>query len=149
MRHFALKALSALGFTLLGFPLLFPSGVRAQSSPVHWAFATNEGDGTVSVLDTDTDTVVKTIKVGGKPRGLALCKGSDRLFVTEQNKAELWVINPQKPDDKVIEHRVAIGESPEAVYCSPDGRWLGVANEGSNSISFIDTQKLLAGPVKG
>ena len=36
------------------------------------AYVTSEGSGTVSVIDTPTDTVVSTIDTGGKPRGLTL-----------------------------------------------------------------------------
>jgi YVTN family beta-propeller protein len=103
------------------------------------AYATNEGSGSVSVIDTNTDTVISTIDTGGKPRGLALCKGSDKLFVSEQNSAQLWMIDPVKGE---IEQRVQLGESPEALYCSPDGKWLGVANEGTNSISFIEVKSM-------
>ena len=103
------------------------------------AYATNEGSGSVSVIDTNTDTVISTIDTGGKPRGLALCKGSDKLFVSEQNSAQLWMIDLAKGE---IERRVQLGESPEALYCSPDGKWLGVANEGNNSISFVDVKTM-------
>ena len=75
------------------------------------AFATNEGAGTVSVIDADTDTVLSTIETGGKPRGLAVCKGSSKLFVTEQNSSQLWMIDTVKGE---IEQRVQLGESPEA-----------------------------------
>jgi YVTN family beta-propeller protein len=151
MRTPANKALSALGFSLLVAAAVQAPALAqtAAASGSHWAFATNEGDGTVSVIDTNSDTVVKTLQLGGKPRGLTLCKGSELLFVTEQTKPQLWAINPQKTGTQAIEHRVPLGESPEAVYCSPDGLWLGVANEGSNSISFIDTRQLLSGPEKG
>ena len=94
------------------------------------AYATNEGAGTISVIDIATDTVASTIDTGGKPRGMAVCKGSKKLYVTEQTKAQLLVIDPLKG---VIEQRVPLGESPEAVYCSPNGEWLGVANEGSTA----------------
>ena len=87
------------------------------------AYATNEGGGSVSVIDIDTDTVISTIDTGGKPRGLAVCKGSKKLFVTEQNSAQLWMIDPNKGE---IEQRVQLGESPEALYCSPDGKWLSL-----------------------
>ena len=64
-----------LGLSLLGFSAF------GQSR----AYVTNEGSGSVSIIDTVTDTVVSTIDTGGKPRGLTLCKGSQKLFVTEQN----------------------------------------------------------------
>ena len=118
--------------------LLFSASVSATWAQSR-AYATNEGSGSVSIIDTVTDTVVSTIDTGGKPRGLTLCKGSQKLFVSEQNSAQLWMIDLVKGD---IEQRVQLGESPEAVYCSPDGKWLGVANEGSNSISFIEVKSM-------
>lgn len=98
------------------------------------AFATNEGAGSFSVIDIATDTVLNTFETGGKPRGIAVCKGSTKLFISEQNQEELWQVDPNTGK---IEKRVKLGESPEAVYCSPKGDLLGVANEGNNSISFI------------
>ena len=35
------------------------------------AYVPNEGSGTISVIDTGTDAVVKEIKAGKKPRGIA------------------------------------------------------------------------------
>ena len=79
--------------------LLFSASVSttwAQSR----AYATNEGSGSVSVIDTATDTVVSTIDTGGKPRGLTLCKGSQKLFVTEQVR-----YSAQEHEDVGIQHR--------------------------------------------
>ncbi|NDG15353.1 MAG: hypothetical protein EB110_06875, partial [Betaproteobacteria bacterium] len=118
---------------------LFIAATNSTAWAQSRAYATNEGSGSVSVIDTQTDSVISTIDTGGKPRGLALCKGSQKLFVTEQNSAQLWMIDPVKGE---IEQRVQLGESPEALYCSPDGKWLGVANEGTNSISFIDVKSM-------
>ena len=125
----------------IAYPFLFvvALGACGASFAQSRAYATNEGAGTISVIDVATDEVISTIETGGKPRGLAVCKNSKKLYVTEQTKAQLWVIDPVKG---VIEQRVPLGESPEAVYCSPNGDWLGVANEGSNSVSFIHTQRL-------
>ncbi|HEX2389917.1 MAG TPA: hypothetical protein VHL33_02490, partial [Casimicrobiaceae bacterium] len=37
-----------------------------------FAYVPNEGSGNVSVIDTATDRVVRTISLGGKPRGIAI-----------------------------------------------------------------------------
>ena len=132
----AALALSALTFSA-------PAWSQAR------AYATNEGAGTVSVIDMETDTVLSTIETGGKPRGLAVCKGSKKIYVSEQNSEELWQIDPVGGK---IEKRVKLGESPEAVYCSPKGDLLGVANEGNNSISFVSVKTfkvLFSIPVNG
>ena len=38
------------------------------------AYVPNEGSGTISIIDTASDTVVGEITTGGKPRGLALSR---------------------------------------------------------------------------
>ena len=37
-----------------------------------------------------------------------------------------------------IVSKIDLGESPEGVYRSPDGKWLAVAVEDDNSVHFID-----------
>lgn len=101
-------------------------------------FVTNEGSGDISVIDRNTDTVIHTIATQGKPRGLAVCRHDVHLYVSNQNGSQLQAIHTQT---YAIEKTLTLGESPEAVYCSPDGQWVAVANEGSNSVSFISTAK--------
>jgi YVTN family beta-propeller protein len=43
----------------------------AAASAAPMAYASNEGSGTVSVIDTATNRVIATIDTGGKPRGIA------------------------------------------------------------------------------
>ena len=49
---------------LLTLSLVLPS--LALAAP--FAYVSNEGSGTVSVIDTSTDAVVDTLQTGGKPR---------------------------------------------------------------------------------
>src|SRR6185295_5972447 len=49
--------------------------------------------GTVSVLDTASNVVVKTIDVGLHPTGMALSPAGDRLYVTNANSDSVSVID--------------------------------------------------------
>ena len=44
-------------------------------------FVSNEGDGTVSVVDLDDRAVIATIEAGTRPRGLGLSPDGTRLYV--------------------------------------------------------------------
>src|SRR5689334_19175106 len=60
-------------FTLLAaFCVLGVAGcASAPHGSVPLAYVPNEGSGTISIIDTGTDTVVGEIAAGGKPRGIA------------------------------------------------------------------------------
>jgi len=66
--------------SLLILCLLVASNVLAAP----FAYVPNEKSGTLSVIDTETDSVVAEIKAGDKPRGLAVSKDGKTLYVSDQ-----------------------------------------------------------------
>jgi len=70
--------------------------VTAQAAPL--AYVSNEGSASVSVIDTATDKVVSTWKVGEKPRGIALSPDAKRLYISDQTANALRVIDVAEPD---------------------------------------------------
>src|ERR1044071_8879613 len=46
-----------------------------------FAYVTNERDGTITVIDTKTDRVYSTIKVGGRLRGIRLSHDKKKIWV--------------------------------------------------------------------
>src|SRR5262249_29174151 len=99
-----------------------------------------------SVVDTATNTAVKTIHVGLHPCGMALSPSGDRLYVTNANSDTVSVIDTTA-DAVVNTLRVSapehgreplLGSSPNAVTASPDGRRLYVANAAQNAVAVID-----------
>ena len=102
--------------------------------------------GTVSVIDTASNTVLKTIAVGLHPTGMALSPLGDRIYVTNANSDTVSVINTTT--DKVVktlhvggvgpDREPLLGASPNAVTVSPNGRTLYVANASQNAIAVVD-----------
>src|SRR5690606_39814712 len=90
------------------------------------------------------DQVVAEIPAGSKPRGLAI--SGDWLYVSDQPNNRLQLIDLRK---RQAGGTIALGESPEGVYASPDGRWIAAAIEESNDVAIVDTRtKQLAFSVK-
>jgi YVTN family beta-propeller protein len=102
--------------------------------------------GTVSVVDTATNTVVKSIDVGLHPTGMALSPGGDRLYVTCANSDTVAAIDTAT--DQVTrtlhvgllgpDRNPLLGSSPNAVAVSPDGGTLYVANASQNAVAVVD-----------
>jgi len=68
--------------------------VGAQAS-AFTAYVSNEKSNTISVVDTDKFTVVKTIKVGQRPRGIELTKAP--MCGTRRATPSAWSIPTNSP----------------------------------------------------
>src|SRR5215472_9382835 len=66
------RFLCLVGLATLAFGSLPLAATRAYASVPPLAYVTNAGSGTVSVINTSTNAVVKTVKVGGEPTAVAI-----------------------------------------------------------------------------
>src|SRR5829696_9882876 len=76
--------------------LTLASCTSKPSGPL--AFVTNERDGTITVIDTATDRVYSTIKVGGRLRGIRLNPERTRIWV-----AISYPTNQSENEDTIAE----------------------------------------------
>jgi YVTN family beta-propeller protein len=100
------------------------------------AYVPNEGSGTLSVIDTETDQVVAEIPAGKKPRGTVVTPDARTAFVTDQPAGALNVVDLVA--GKLV-GSIPLGTSPEGAGISADGRWVAAAVEEGNEVMFIDT----------
>ena len=119
--------------------LLLSSSLSFLSQATPLAFVSNEGSGTISVIDLAKNSVVNTIDIYGKPRGIFAAPNSPFIYATEFTKEQLLKIDTSS---QKITQQSSLGKSPEAVYVSNDEKWITVANEESNSVSLIDFNTL-------
>ncbi|MDB4902642.1 MAG: beta-propeller fold lactonase family protein [Mucilaginibacter sp.] len=104
---------------------------------VGYAYITNSGDGTVSVIDIATNTVVSTITVGSNPTGVSVSTDNNRVYVSNQNSNSVSAINTST--NKVIS-TIPVGTNPTGLVVSPDGSWVYVANLNDGTVSVINTK---------
>src|SRR5262249_11920191 len=113
--------------------------------------------GTVSVIDTASNAVVKTIDVGLHPTGMALSAGGDRVYVTNANSDTVSVLDTAS--DTVLKtlhvgefgpgREPVLGSSPNAIAVTGDGRTLYVANAAQNAIAVVDADGRETDAVRG
>jgi PQQ-dependent catabolism-associated beta-propeller protein len=110
-------------------------------------YVTNERAGSVQAIDTNTDRVVRTARIGNRPRGLAVAPDGNRIYV-----AVSWWRDDKHPRSgsesilaldaqtlKVVA-RYPAGTDPECVAVSPDGQRLYLSNEDAGTASIVDVR---------
>jgi serine/threonine-protein kinase len=114
-----------------------PHGI-VFSQRYHRAYITNHYANEVSVLNTRTNKVIRTIRVfspGKNPHSLAISRDKKSVYVTDIGSGDVSVISA----DKVVK-TIPVGSSPRAIAFSPDGSQAYVVNYDSNNVSVINTQ---------
>jgi len=101
------------------------------------AYVTNFASNSVSVVDTATNTVVRTISdgIGIGPAGVAVNPAGTLAFVPNIASNTVSVINTAT---SVVSSTVSVGKSPVGVAFSADGTRAYVSNAGDGTVSVID-----------
>jgi YVTN family beta-propeller protein len=99
----------------------------------------------VSVLRTDSNTVLTKIKVGDEPQSMALDPGGRFAVVANAAGSSLSVIgilNAKHGGFKaVVLGAVKTGAEPWNVVVSPDGKRVFVASSGQDTITVLDARR--------
>jgi YVTN family beta-propeller protein len=99
-------------------------------------YVTNDADDMVSIIDTQRNKPVVSIRVGEGPHGVASTADGRYVVVANRGGTTLSVIDTKIR--KVVMTR-EVGERPEHVAGTPDGQFMLVSvNTGSNRILMID-----------
>lgn len=108
-----------------------------------YAFIPNTREGTISVIDTEERTMVRTIDLGGNlPDGIALSRDGKLLYTGNATEGMVYVVDTLT-GEKVKEIRT--GRNVHGIDMSPDGKTLYVASgdlkDGKeyDYVSVIDT----------
>ena len=136
-----------------------PEGVAVVGDKVYvtnteWDTLTGTyGQGTVSVIESTTDSVVKVIDVGTNPQDLALDQDGELNVVCTGDywsiPGRIWVINTVS--DSVVDS-IAIGGAPTAIAISPRGiAYLAAGGWYPSDHGFVytfdtETNQVLRGP---
>ncbi|HTL54947.1 MAG TPA: bifunctional YncE family protein/alkaline phosphatase family protein [Candidatus Limnocylindrales bacterium] len=70
--------------------------------------------------------------------GIAVRPDSGRLYVCNEARHEVWVLNP---DTLALEAKIDVGLNPHSCILGADRRHLYVSNWGGRSVSVVDTEK--------
>ena len=99
-----------------------------------YVLVTNWCSYTLNVISVEAQKVVKTIKIGRYPRGIAVSKDSKKAYVAEMGGSRIHVINLE---DFSVSY-IPIGSNPRAIVLSPDNSMLYVTMNLSGRVASWD-----------
>ena len=117
----------------LGLSVLLAGEARAYT-----AYVSNEKSNTVSVVDTASWKVVRTIKVGQRPRGIAYTKDQKYVLVACGDDDTIQMIDTASSR---VTDNLPSGPDPEFFAQDHDGKLVYVANENDNTVTIIDVAR--------
>jgi YVTN family beta-propeller protein/autotransporter-associated beta strand protein len=101
------------------------------------AYISSNGSNNVSVIDTETNTLVgSAIPVGTNPFGVATTPDGRFAYVADVGSNTVSVINAATNQ---LSSTIPVGTAPFGVAVTPDAKFAYVANNGTNSVSVIST----------
>jgi len=132
----ALASTAIVLFLILMLSTTSTATAQNTSSTAKYAYITNSGSATVSVIDITTNKVTSTINVGQYPYGVAVNPDGTKVYVSKEKSGTISVIDTAK---NKVTATVRVGKNPWGVAVNPMGTKVYVANEGSKTVSVIDT----------
>ena len=113
------------------------AGFMASPASAYMVYVSNEKDNTVTVVDSTTMEVVKTINVGQRPRGITISHDGKLIYLCASDDDTIEIIDTATHE---IVGSLPSGPDPELFVLSPDGKTLYVANEDDNLVTVIDLE---------
>ncbi|MEY9586362.1 PQQ-dependent catabolism-associated beta-propeller protein [Sinorhizobium fredii] len=101
-------------------------------------WVTNEKDDDISVIDTATLEVIRTIPTGERPRGITFSSDHSRVYICASDSDAVEVMDPATGE---ILHELPSGEDPEQFVLAPDDKHLWIANEDDAVTTVVDVDR--------
>ena len=99
-------------------------------------YATNSGEGIISIIDTATRKIIEIINVGGNPERIAVSPDGTRIYVVKSDSNTVSIIDTVA---KTVIDTVDT-DNPWGVAATPDGNEVYVTNGDGVDVSVIDTE---------
>jgi YVTN family beta-propeller protein len=126
---------------MLVLPLVLLGGCRRMRFPQlaenyrEYAYVSNGGAGTVTVLDLVNFRADRTLRVGDEPSGMAVNPVRNEVYVVNTASGTVSVIDAEK---NAVVATIPVHKRPYSISVDAKGLRGYVANAGSNTVSVLD-----------
>jgi gliding motility-associated-like protein len=101
-----------------------------------FAYVPNETDGTVSVINTSTNTVIQTIRVGNQPKAVVVSPDGSSVYVANFDDNTISVI---ATNSNTVVASIYLPGTPLCIAVSPDGKQLYACSQQNDTVYQIST----------
>lgn len=139
------RAKAAAGFSAISLATLLLAGCKPHPFPQYpsnyreYAYVTNGGSGTVTIIDVVNVRVDREIAVGQHPVAVAASPTRNEVYVVNSGSpggsGDLAVIDAER---NAVVARIPLHRDPVSIDVDRAGAFAYVANAGSNAVSVID-----------
>ncbi|MEO2148809.1 MAG: hypothetical protein ABGY15_01345, partial [bacterium] len=110
--------------------------VTAVDPDSNWLAATNTEDGTVTIVDLNDRSRVRTIEVGKTPLALQYAPLAARFLIACANENRLRVVDPERAQ---VTRSLEIPRGVVDVSVDPTGRFAFLASPSEGEVAILDT----------
>ena len=110
-------------------------GIASQAHAELRIFVTNERSDDVTIIQADSGTVLKTLAVGKRPRGVTASADGKRVYIANSNSDSLSVVDTGALN---VVNSFPAGKDPEGLTFNREGTLLYVVNENESAVTVID-----------
>jgi len=122
----------------LGLPwpkqLISPTGIMLNDKK-HLMYVVTKENNSLYVIDLQNHQVLQTIPLSAEAYGCLLSPDKKELYISLWGGDKIMVYNTEQ---KILTDSIAVGDNPNDLCVSRDGKYLYVANANDNSVSVID-----------
>ncbi len=112
-------------------------GIRSVGLRGLKAYVTDEAGDCVVIFDQLSRSIIETVPVGDKPRGIVMSPDRAKVYIVNSGSDSISVLDTLTSEvtDTIF---LGLGVNPGDIAITHDGRLLLTANKGSGNISLID-----------
>jgi gliding motility-associated-like protein len=110
--------------------------IAATPIATGFAYVTNFNNGTLTIVNTATNSFVTNINVNTTPEGITVIPNGTKAYITNEGINTVSVFNAA---NNSLQTTIPVGTTPWGICTSPDGSLVYVANSGANTLSVIST----------
>jgi len=123
--HFLPALNKAIFFKVAFFLIVCLSLTACQVKHPPYAYITNQLSDNLSVIDTSSQQVIKTIDIGHRPVGVSLTALGNKVFISNSEGQDISILNTISMQ---VEAHIPVGGGPVGIASNSDGSLIYVAD---------------------